>query len=206
MSKTTRTKSGVAAVAVIGATCVGLAVGGSAAGADPDSSGQTTIGVPSNSIIGGALEGITATAVAPATATNDETAMTVDYAFPVTGGNANLMNGYGQVRSSGGVTISDAMTATSTELDNFLYSPSSGLVKAVPAGMRHPINFGRVRGTQVIMYGENTPGEQHLHATRLTLNPAGAAYLNSALNTTDFSGGDFVGTFDEDFVYTAPAN
>ncbi|MEU4118282.1 hypothetical protein AB0F71_27785 [Kitasatospora sp. NPDC028055] len=136
------------------------------------------------------LGGIAVVPLTPATA--DVTNNVVTSTFPVTGGVANIPSFSGQVQLGGGllfVNLTNGKTVTFKQLG---FKVRDWNVSAVPNGATAPVALLDPLGdTQVGRTGTT----QTLSASDLQLDAAGAQYLDGALGTTYFTGGQSLGSF-----------
>ncbi|MBN9620920.1 MAG: hypothetical protein J0H43_14500 [Actinobacteria bacterium] len=186
------------AAALLAGTVAGSA---SAAAGDPITGGTTTFAVPADTILGGAVSGVVAVPTSPATISYDQAANAADYAFPVDGGDGSVVAAYGSVEHAGGLVIADYQTKRSVSFTALTFSLETLTVSATPSDGGAPVVLLDVDGTHTFSRNAGTGLEEYT-GTDVEIDPAGAAYLDSALHTTAFQGGQHVGSFDTTFTNT----
>jgi hypothetical protein len=124
----------------------------------------------------------------------DKTAGTATIVYPVTGGTADVTAGTGSVQYDGGTTVIDYINGHTLNLDDLRLDVANKQLDLTPEhGSEIP--FLDVVGTTSSVSGAT----QTFSASALAVDPAGAAYLNSALGASAFHAGDQVGTFTTTF-------
>jgi hypothetical protein len=122
---------------------------------------------------------------------------TATVTFSVTGGNADVSVLEGSVDLSGSVDVADAngklVTLTGLQLD-----VSNGQIDATPAGSSTPVVLLDLGGGLSFQSTESTTNSSAFtdtyDANELTVDSAGASYLDSALHTSAFQAGQDVGS------------
>jgi hypothetical protein len=116
---------------------------------------------------------------------------TLNITYSATGGTASLVSFSGVVDFSGGLTFTQSRTKDSADLGGLEFDLTNGVFDVAPAagGETPLLDLG---GTQ---FGNVSGAVQSYSASELALDPAGAAWLNSALGTTAFTAGAVVGSF-----------
>ncbi|MFD7639394.1 hypothetical protein ACFV4P_01950 [Kitasatospora sp. NPDC059795] len=112
--------------------------------------------------------------------------------FPVTGGSGNIAEFWGSVQFGGGLLFVDARTGSAVAFRQLSFSSDSYQVTGVPDGSTTPVALFAPAGETVVT---RTGATQNLNAASLTLDPAGAQFLDSKLRTSFFTAGQSVGTF-----------
>ncbi len=189
-----RTAVRALAVAVaLAATAVALP---SASATGTPASGSVAL-TATNTFLSQALQsGIAAVPLPSATGSYDSTAGAT-VSFPVTGGNAVLPRFYGSLTLGGGLAFADGRTGKIVCFHQVAFGADTQALTAVPDGGTAPV--------ALFDLGDNTVGSA-VGVTPQTLtgdadvDPAGAAYLDKALNTTFFTGGQVVGSLSVTFT------
>lgn len=162
-------------------------------------SGTTTFTVPLSFVAAAARSSIVATPDNPATASYDSTAKTFALAFPVTGGNASFATLTGSLTHSGALKVRDTCTHQVVTLTGLTYTVRTGRISALEPDGATSVTLFDIGGTVQVTLG-NSPSYT---ATSLTVDPAGASYLDTALGTTFFTAGQQVGSFGTTFTYAS---
>jgi hypothetical protein len=161
------------------AAAIALSASGSALADPVDGTGTATITFNTKFLTHLATWGIIIIPENPVT--SSDTGGYDTFTLPVTGGNGTDTNFTGDVNLGGSLTIIDAAThkslvLTSLELDYF-----DGVITAVPAGTEQTIWIADIGGN---LGTNNTTGNESFFASHLSIDPAGATALNTALGST----------------------
>ena len=136
--------------------------------------------------------------------TNDPTTQTVTTTFTVTGGNADTSTLSGALNVGGELIIVHAAKGQkprSVILTNIAVSLDADAIVATPKGSTTPVSLLDIGG-DVTFGGSPSTGTETLTSDDLSVDPAGAAYLNSALDTTAFVSGDTAGSLSATWTLT----
>jgi hypothetical protein len=187
----------------------GVAVAAPAAHAQTvniDTSGTVAITVPLSYIAQLAKAGIVEFPVPVSELSVDTSAETATVTFSVTGGDGDVNVTFGQVDLSGSVDVADA-NGHAVSLGGLQLDVANGQIDGTPAGSSTPVVLLDLGGNVV---SSSTPSSTNplassdtYSASELTVDPAGAAYLDSALHTSAFQAGQNVGSMSAswDVVY-----
>jgi hypothetical protein len=167
----------------------GVTVAAPAAFAQSDTSGTVTVTVPLSYIAQLAKAGVAVYPTPLSELSVDKTNQTATITFTVTGGNGDVSVFFGQVDLSGSLVAVDAngRKVTVGSLDLNL---SNGVIEGIPAGSSTPVPLLDLNGS--IQNSVNGTSETY-SASELDVDPAGAAFLNSALHSTAFTAGQNTG-------------
>ncbi|GAA1970700.1 hypothetical protein [Catenulispora subtropica] len=183
----------LAAAFALAATAVALP---SASATGTPASGSAAL-TATNTFLTQALQsGIVAVPLPSATGSYDSTSGATA-TFPVTGGDAVLPRFYGSITLGGGLMFADGLTGKVACFHQVAFGGDTQALTAVPDGGSTPVPLFFL-GDDVVGSGVGTT-PQTLSGDA-DLDPAGAAYLDKALNTTFFSGGQVVGTLNIAFT------
>jgi hypothetical protein len=179
--------AGVASVAVFAATPAFAQV-------ITDTGGTAAVTEPFSYIAQLAKAGVVEVPLPPATVSVDKSAQTVTTTFPVTGGNADT----GTV--SGALDVGGTLKVFSVHgkhfycvtLTDIQVSIDDTAILATPKGSTTQVALLDIGGNIDITQGT----DQSLTASELTVDPAGAAYLDKALHTQAFVAGADAGSLD----------
>jgi hypothetical protein len=195
----------VAAVGIV----AGAAVAAPAAHAQTvniDTSGTVAITVPFSYVLQLAEAGVVEFPVPLSELSVDTSNETATVTFTVTGGDADVNVTFGQLDLSGSVDVADA-NGHAVSLSGLELDVANGQVDATPPGSSTPVVLLDLGGSVV---SASTPSSTNplassdvYEASELTVDPAGAAYLDSALHTSAFQAGQDVGSISAswDVVY-----
>ncbi|MBD0692409.1 hypothetical protein BG452_38530 [Streptomyces sp. CBMA123] len=166
-----------------------VAVADSTVAATTAPTGSAVITVDQQFLAGTALNGIIVVPLPSATADDTDNVLTTT--FPVTGGVANIPAFNGHVQFGGGLLFVNLDNGKNVAFKQLDFGVRAWNISAVPAGGTAPVALLDPRGyTQRGVTGTT----QTVSATSLQVDAAGAQYLDSALGTTYFTGGQSVGS------------
>jgi hypothetical protein len=168
----------------------GVTVAAPAAFAQSDTSGTVTVTVPLSYIAQLAKAGVVAFPVPLSELSVDKSAQTVTITFTVTGGNGDVSVFFGQVNLSGTIVIVNDQ-GTQVTLGSLDLNLANGVIEGTPAGSSTPVPLLDLNGN--VGFSVNGTSETY-SASELDVDPAGAAYLNSALHSSAFVAGQNVGS------------
>lgn len=185
------TKRAVVLAVVGAATSAGVLIGAGAASADA-TGGTITLTINDSYVAQLAEAGVVILPKDAATVTYDNTADTVSITFTVSGGTGSLDNYAGAVDATGsvlGFSFDNGLHAVNLSSlnfnvfnDSFNGTPSGGSDTPI-LDLNGDINATR-----------NDPN-QSMTADQLTIDPAGAALLDSVLDTSAFTANENIGSF-----------
>jgi hypothetical protein len=160
-----------------------------------DTGGSAAITEPFSYIAHLAKAGVVEVPLPPAKISVDKTAQTVTTTFPGAGGNADATTFSGALNLGGTVKILSIRGKIVT-LTNLQLSLDSSAIVATPKGSTTPVTLLDLSGGVTVTVTPNPDGTntEAVAATDLTVDPAGAAYLDTALHATAFQAGDDVGS------------
>ena len=176
------------------------------ANTDTDTGGTVAITVPESYIAQLAKAGVVEFPVPASELSVDHSSKTVTVTFTVTGGDADISVFSGSLDLSGTVDVAGVrhphpVTLGSLQLDVF-----NGQLDATPAGSSTPVPLLDVAGnTSFTVTPGATSAADTYSSDEMTVDPAGAAYLNSALGTSAFQAGQNVGTMSASWTVTNPS-
>lgn len=122
----------------------------------------------------------------------------VSVTFAATGGDANISTFSGTIATSGSLCIRDVKTGRGVNLSSLLFDLTDAQWDGQPSVAVGEQPLVDLAGTQS---GNINGTTQTYVATDLTLDAAGAAYLDSALHTSAFVAGTDIGSFSATWVY-----
>jgi hypothetical protein len=168
----------------------GVTIAAPAAFAQTDTGGTVTLTIPLSYIVQLAKAGVVSFPVPLSELSVDTTTETATVTFTVTGGDGDVRTFFGSVDLSGTIDVADANgdVVTVGSLDLNL---ENGDIEGTPAGSSTSVPLLDVGGNITFAPGETS---QSYDASEMTVDPAGAAYLNSALGTSAFVAGQDVGS------------
>jgi hypothetical protein len=164
----------------------------SAFAAVTDTGGSATVTEPFSYIAQLAKHGVAEVPLSPASVSVDTTNQTVTGAFPVTGGNADVTKFFGTLNLGGTVDVA-SVKGKLVKLSNLQVDVVNDVITATPNGSTTPVTLLDLNGQIII--DTSTPGTQVFSSSEVDIDPAGAAYLNSALHTNAFVANGNAGTF-----------
>lgn len=118
--------------------------------------------------------------------------------FAATGGDANISTFSGTIETSGSLCIRDVKTGKGVNLSALLFDLTDTQWDGQPSAAVGEQPLVDLAGTQA---GNINGTTQTYTASDLTLDAAGAAYLDDALHTSAFVAGTDVGSFTATWVY-----
>jgi hypothetical protein len=135
---------------------------------------------------------------------NDSTTKTVTITFTVTGGNADTTTLSGALKVGGEIVVVHAAKGHRTRcviLKNIAVSLDADAIVATPKGSTTPVSLLDIGG-DIVVSGNPTTGTETLTSDDLSADPAGAAYLDKALDTTAFVAGANAGSLSASWTLT----
>jgi hypothetical protein len=190
----------LAASTVLAGVGAGAAAVAPAASAATDTSGTVAITLPDSYVAQLAKAGVVEFPVPLSELSADSSAKTVTVTFTVTGGNADERADFGSLDLSGTVDVVDANGNTLT-LGTLQLNLRAGTISAVPAGGTTAVPLLDLGGGGTAGPGSTT---QTLTEPGLLIDPAGATYVNNALDTTAFTAGQNIGSLAATWTITTP--
>jgi hypothetical protein len=159
-----------------------------------DSGGSAAVTEPFSYIAKLAKGGVVEVPLPPAKVKVDKTAQTVTTTFPGNGGNANTSTISGVLNLSGTVKVVSKSGHIVT-LTNVQLSLDDGAIEATPKGSTTPVILLDLTNlTLDVTPNPDGTSTDTATASDLLVDPAGAAYLDSALHTSAFVAGDDAGS------------
>jgi hypothetical protein len=174
-----------------------LAVAGAGAAHAAVATGSVTVTVTDSYIAQLASKGVAIVPQNYSSISYDNVAKTVSVTFAATGGDASLVNDNGTVQLSGGIVLRHnckkvALGSLAFDLGNSQFDGQpSAAVGEVPLVDLAGDEEGNI---STVTSGTTTTTTDTYTASSLVLDSAGAAYLDSALNTKAFTAGQAVGS------------
>lgn len=191
-----RTRAAAVSIAVAGAVVLAVTTT-TAANAVTITSGTGTLTVNQSYLLGLAKQGIIVVPTHTQTLTYDATAKTVAVGYAATGGDADVNSFSGEVDYTGGLTFLNAANGKHVSLNDLFVNIQTDVVSGIESDGVTVADVLDAAGTHVATISGTT---QNLSASDLEIDPSGAAFLDSALGTTAFHGGDAVGSFATSYV------
>lgn len=111
--------------------------------------------------------------------------------FPVTAGSVSLVGYYGNVQLGGSLLLVDVRTGRTAVFNKLAFSADSWAITGVPLGATAPVSLLDPVGNTAVAQSGPT---QTLTSDDLEIDPAGAQYADTQLNTTFFTAGQHTGT------------
>lgn len=179
------------AVPVVAAGALaGVAVAAPSALASTDTGGTVSVTIPLSFLGQLAKAGVVEFPVPLSEASIDTTDQTATVTFPVTGGDGDIRAFFGSV-DLGGQFVIASVKGKEVILGSLDLNLENGDIEAIPAGSSTPVPLLDLGGDL-----SDNPGttSQGVNASEINIDPAGAAYLNSALHTSAFAAGQNVGS------------
>ncbi|MFD7449442.1 hypothetical protein [Kitasatospora sp. NPDC059827] len=178
------------AAVVLGVTgFAGVAVADGTVATTTAPTGSAVITVDQQFLANTALNGIIVIPLPSATA--DDTNNVLTTTLPVTGGVANIPAFNGHVQFGGGLLFVNLNNGKNVAFKQLDFGVRAWNISGVPVGGTAPVPLLDPRGfTQRGVTGTT----QTLSASSLQVDAAAAQYLDTALNTTYFTGGQSVGS------------
>ena len=121
----------------------------------------------------------------------------VSVTYPATAGNADISTFSGTISYSGGICGFDLKSGKSVELSSLLFDLGDTQFDGQSSTSGGEVPLIDLAGTQA---GNIDGTTETYSASDLVLDAAGAAYLNGALGTGAFAGGEDVGSFSATWV------
>jgi hypothetical protein len=194
----------LARLAAVPVACAGLAAAAVAAApaayASTDTGGSATVTTTFSYIAQLASAGVGIVPLSPASTSADTSNQTVTVTFPVTGGDGNLASFFGSVDLGGSLDVGNANNGDVVTLEDLQFDLRTFTIDGTPAGSTTPVALFDPAGTIDV---SPQAASQSVTASELEINAAGAAYLDNALDTTAFTAGQDVGSFDASWTVSS---
>ncbi|MDH6112047.1 hypothetical protein P3T36_004976 [Kitasatospora sp. MAP12-15] len=186
-----RNRVRVAATAAATAVLAVTGLSGAAVAATPAApTGSLVIQEDSTFLQQSSAAGIIAIAL-PSATSSYSSSTGLSASFPVTAGSVSLVGYYGNVQVGGSLLLVNIRTGKTAIFTNLAFSADNWAVTGVPLGATAPVSLlDPVGNTAVAKNGAS----QTLTSDDLEIDPAGAQYADSQLNTTFFTAGQHTGT------------
>lgn len=168
----------------------GVAVTAPSALASTDTGGTVTVTIPLGYLKQLAEAGVIEFPVPLSQAVIDKTDQTAVVTFQVTGGDGDARVFFGSVDVGGQLVIASAHGKEAT-LNSLNLNLENADIEGTPSGSSTPVPLLDLAGDISAVGGTTS---QTVNASELTVDPAGASYLNGVLNTSAFTAGQNVGS------------
>jgi hypothetical protein len=169
----------------------------SAFAAVSETGGTVTLTAPFSDLTPIVEDGVIACPVSPATGSADTSNDTASLSFTVTGGDADVTKAFGTADLGGSLEVeSPGHEVTFT---NWQLNVRGATITATPSGSSTPVTLLDLRGTLKITASST---QQTLSSTEVEIDPAGASYLDSTLDTSAFSSGQQIGSLSASWTIT----
>jgi hypothetical protein len=165
-----------------------------------DTNGSLSITVPATYIIQLAKAGVIEFPVPLSDLSFDRSTNSVTVTFQSSGGDADVSVFYGALDLSGSLEVAGVqghVTFGSLELD-----VANADLEGTPSGSSTPVPLLDLRDNSSTFTGALPTFSETYGSSDLEVDPTGAAYLNSALDTTAFQAGEQVGTLTSSWTVT----
>ena len=179
----------VASVAASAALALGLALSGSAAAATA-ASGSAVVSESNSFFQQAAAQGIYATPLPSATGSYSSASGLVG-TFPITSGTGSLYTATAELQLGGSLLLVDVKTGRAAAFSQLVFDTYNDEITGVPVGGTTAVPLLDPSGA---LDAEAPSATQTFTASDLDVDPAGASYLDSHLNTTFFTAGQSVGS------------
>ncbi len=161
------------------AAAVSLSTAGTALADATDGTGTATVNISTKFLSHLAKWGIY---VLPESPVSSSDKAGVDaFTFTITGGDGSDTNFSGAVNLSGGLTLIDGITGQAVHFRNLQIDYLNGDLSGVPEGGTAAVPIADFSGNLSV---DNAPGTETFSSSQLTLDPAGASFLNTTLKST----------------------
>jgi hypothetical protein len=187
--------AGVAAAVAVATTAAGPALADTV-----DTGGTASISLAGPYALSLAKAGIVV--FASGTATSSWNSNAVSYSLSVNGGTGEVSNFFGFVNLGGKLRVVNAKNGKAVVLSGLSLSFDTGVISAKPVGGTGRIALADVGGNLSTDTSAGPPPTETFSCDGLTLDSAGARYLDSKLMTTAFKAGDTLGGFTTTFTVT----
>jgi hypothetical protein len=192
---------------------VGIAAGAFAAPAaqaqtvNIDTSGTVAITIPLSLVAQLAKAGIVVFPTPLSELSIDKSTQTATITTTVTGGDADVSVLYGALDLSGKLHFTHFQRPIkTTALHCLQLNIGDAEVVGTPKGSSTPVVLLDVSGDIITSWTPGTTSTTDTYSSdQLVIDPAGAAYLDSALNTTEFQAGQTVGTLSATWTVVYPS-
>lgn len=187
--------AGVATAIAVATTAAGPALADTT-----DTGGTASIGISGAYALSLAKAGVVV--FASGTASSSWNKGVASYNLSVTGGTGEVSNFFGFVNLGGKLRVVNAKNGKAVVLSGLSLSFDTGIVSAKPVGSTTRIALADIGGNLSTDSSPGPPATETFSCDGLTLDSAGAKFLDSTLKTTAFHAGDTLGGFTTTFTVT----
>jgi len=187
--------AGVATAIAVATTAAGPALADTA-----DTGGTATITMGGAYATSLAKAGIVV--FASGTATSSWNNGAVSYNLSVTNGTGEVSNFFGFVNFGGKLRVVNGQNGKAVVLAGLSLSFDTGIVSAKPVGATSRVSLADIGGSLSTSTSAGPPPTETFSCDALTLDSAGASYLDSKLGTKAFKAGAVLGGFTTTFTVT----
>jgi hypothetical protein len=191
----------------------GLAAGAFAAPAaqaqtvNIDTSGTVTLTIPLSYVAQLAKAGIVVAPTPLSELSVNTSTQTVTITTTVTGGTADVSVFYGLLDISGNLDFAHILPPVgAASLGSLAVDVGNAQIDGTPAGSSTPVVLMDISGDITTSVTPGTSGTTDTYdSDQLVIDPAGAAYLDSTLHTSEFQAGQTVGTMAATWTVVYPS-
>jgi hypothetical protein len=165
-----------------------------------DSNGSVSITVPASYVVQLAKAGVIAFPTPLSDLSFDNSTSNVTVTFQSSGGDADVSVFYGTLNLTGNLQVAGYQGHVT--LSNLGLDVANADIEGTPSGSSTPVALLDLRGNSSSFSGTLPTYNETYDSSALEVDPAGAAYLNSALHSTAFQAGQQVGTLAASWTVT----
>lgn len=187
---------------LITAAAVAVSASGPALADTADTGGTGAISVPTAVVVGLANANVAMLPGSPASSSFDATAGADTVTIPVTGGNGEVSNFFGDVDYGGNLVFINAKAGKTVTITSIQLNLFTGAITGVLPGNTSHTALGYLNGTMETSSDPGPPATETLTSDQVNLSGKAAKALNTSLATTVFKRGTIIGTFTTTFYVT----
>ncbi len=161
------------------AAAVSLSTAGSALADPADGTGSATVNISTKFLSHLAKWGIILLPESPVS--SSDKAGVDAFTFQVSGGDGTDTTFSGSIGLSGGLTFIDGITGQAVHFRNLKIDYLDGDLSGIPEGGTTAVPIADFSGNLSV---DNAPGTETFSSSQLTLDPAGASFLDTTLKST----------------------
>jgi hypothetical protein len=195
-----KSRLGALGVGLLTAAAVAVSASGPALADTTDTGGTAALSVPTAVVVGLANANIVMLPGNPASSSFANGADTVT--MPVTGGNGEVSNFYGNVNFGGSLVLINAKAGKTVTISSLKLNFFTGAITGVFSGSTTHTALGYFNGNMSTSSDPGPPATETFSADEVHLSLKAAKALNAGLATTVFKRGINIGAFTTTFDVT----
>jgi hypothetical protein len=195
-----KSRLGALGVGLLAGAAVAVSASGPALADTTDTGGTAALSVPTAVVVGLANANIVTLPGNPASSSFDPTVGADTFTMPVTGGNGEVTNFYGNVNFGGSLVFINAKAGKTVTISDLKLNFFTGAITGVFSGSTTRTALGYFSGSLSTNKDPGPPVTETFSADEVDLSGKAAKALNTGLATTIFKRGAIIGAFTTTFT------